>query len=205
MLDLEELEAKAKAAGPAWVKDGPWAETCVQPAEVLALIRELREARAAESTDPVGVRPSEPTEGMRQAAKVIDPALPNEQIRAIYLAPQPDRVAELKAALAEAKQSLTDRSLNPADTGRLDTGQAACGITRGERDEARAEVARLTAEVERLRGCLEYARDYVDSLVENGAAVHAAGLLRDIDDFLAEPGPAPVTDEARGAPGGPVL
>ena len=47
MLDLDELEAKAKAAGPAWVKDGPWAETCVRPAEVLALIRELRDARAA--------------------------------------------------------------------------------------------------------------------------------------------------------------
>lgn len=44
---VAELEAKAKAAGPAWVKAGAWAETCVTPAEVLDLIRELREARAA--------------------------------------------------------------------------------------------------------------------------------------------------------------
>ena len=46
MLDLDELEAKAKAAGTTWVKDGAWAEICVKTAEVLALIRELREARA---------------------------------------------------------------------------------------------------------------------------------------------------------------
>ena len=46
MLDLDELEAKAKAAGTTWVKDGAWAEICVQTAEVLDLIRELREARA---------------------------------------------------------------------------------------------------------------------------------------------------------------
>ena len=116
MLDLDELEAKAKAAGPAWVKDGPWAETCVQPAEVLALIRELREARAAVAAE-----------------------------------------------------------------------REAC------------------AEVERLRGCLEYARDYVDSLVENGEAAHAVGLLLDIDGFLSGPSPAPVANEACGAPGGPVL
>ena len=46
MLDLDELEAKAKAAGTTWVKDGAWAEICVKTAEVLDLIRELREARA---------------------------------------------------------------------------------------------------------------------------------------------------------------
>ena len=132
MLDLDELEAKAKAAGPAWVKDGPWAETCVRPAEVLALIRELREARAAVA-------------------------------------------AEREACAAQVQ------GWNTAMTDKLAT------------------------EVERLRGCLEYARDYVDSLVENGEAAHAVGLLLDIDGFLSGPSPAPVANEACGAPGGPVL
>ena len=53
MLDLDELEAKAKAAGTTWVKDGAWAEICVQTAEVLEGVRENSDrARARQPMRP---------------------------------------------------------------------------------------------------------------------------------------------------------
>ena len=46
----------------------------------------------------------------------------------------------------------------------------------------------LIRELREARAGLEYVRGYVESLIENGEAVHAVGLLRDIDGFLAEKG-----------------
>lgn len=46
-------------------------------------------------------------------------------------------------------------------------------------------VAELEAEIERLRDRLEYARNYVQSLVDHGESVHAAGLVRELDSALS--------------------
>lgn len=116
-------------------------------------------------------------------------------VRPIYITPQPDRVAELECRLRESearaerlrKLSVTEILLEvvPGDGEGLEIYAQAVEQVEAKLSSQGLEIERLTAEVEQLRGGLEYARDYVDSLVENGETVHAAGLLRDIDGFLS--------------------
>lgn len=197
---------------------------------VAELEAEIEQLRTVASAEPVGVRPYEPTEAMRWAAKAIDPALSHEQIRAIWSSmwsayatsevgiPTSQPIGYMHTLdntdgipgnepMREFSRSAENPFGEPGVDYSPEYRRTVRPIYTAPQPDRVAELERqlreAKAEVEQLRGGLEYARDYVDSLVENSEVAHAVVLLRDIDGFLS--GSRPATKGARGESGEPVL